>query len=107
MLVNKLQENKDKDAEASQVILANAIKYLKKKSIPKRLRALLTILDKCDPAIEGNGLTTAGSLLSYFTDEMQALNQACYINGYYSKADDQKAIQEACTIYRVKKYSKK
>lgn len=112
MLVNKLQENKDKDAEASQFIIAEAIVMLKKRSLPRRMRSLMNVLYKCDLVIEGETgletakLTTAGSLLSYFTDEMQALREATQIIGY-SKKNDRKSIQEACTMYRVKKYNSK
>jgi 5'-3' exonuclease len=102
MLVDKLQENKDKEAQYSQIVMANAIKTLKKKSIPRRIRGLLNILDKCDMVVEGCGLTTAGSLLSCFTDEMQALREAMSKIGY---SNDPRSIQEACTLYRVKKYS--
>lgn len=104
MLVDKLQENKNKDEQISQDIIAKAVIMLKKRSLPRRMRALLTILDKCDMVIEGSGSTTANSLLSYFADEMQALREAMTQVGY--SGNDPKCIQEACTIYRVKKYSK-
>lgn len=104
MLVQKLQENMDKEAQYSQVVMAEAIKTLKKKSVPRRLRHLLTILDKCDLVIEGYGLTTAGSLLSHFTHEMQALREA-NTNNHYSSEKTAEIIREASTLYRVKKHS--
>jgi hypothetical protein len=111
MLVNKLQENKDKDAEKSQFIIAEAIVMLKKRSIPQRMRALMNVLYKCDLVIESETesetakITTANSLLSYFKDEMQALREATQSIGY-SKKDDPIVIREACIIYRVGKNKK-
>lgn len=112
MLIQKLQENKDKDTEAAQNITAYAIVMLKKRSIPGRIKMLLRILDKCEMVIEKNSdletakLTTAGSLLSYFEDEIQALREASHIFGY-SKKDDPIVIREACSIYRIKKQKSK
>lgn len=112
MLINKLQENKDKDAQASQEIIAKAIVMLKKRSIPDRIRMLLRILYTCDMVIEKESdmetakITTANSLLSNFEDEMQALRDAAQKIGY-SKKNDPIVIREACSIYRVKKQKSK
>lgn len=104
MIIKELNENPNPSNKKSEDILVKKTKSLKKKNIPERLRLLLNIMDSCELILEDGNLTTAGLILSSFSNEMKSINKAL-ITVSYSPKDDKEMLIYACYIYRTKKFN--